>query len=415
MTQNKISIFLLLLVSALFVFNACQDPFTETPGSENDKYLVSFEQYKTISLIEIQLAFSQLTGLFPDTNIDDLIDAIEFSTRIFKVKYNTTFQGEAKIASGIVCIPIGEGPFPLLSYQNGTNTLHSEAPSVNPDRELYLFLESVSSAGFVIVVADYLGFGESDDMIHPYLDKESSVQPVADLLMATKELAASHNLKANISDDLYISGYSQGGWLTLALQKEMETNYTNEFNLKASACGAGPYNLFYINNHVQNLSDYPMPYFLGYMLNTYSSLGYITNPLSEIINEPYASKIPTLYDGTKTGDEINDELTTSVSELFTEDYRNNYLAGQKYSSVRTTLMSNSIEAWNISTPLLLIHGGSDSFVPPQVTLNMYQDMISLGVSETMIQKEIIPNTDHSGGIIPSGIASIKWFLDIKNN
>jgi hypothetical protein len=41
---------------------------------------------------------------------------------------------------------------------------------------------------------DYLGFGSSDNMFHPYLHKESTVQTVLDMLRAVDELASIKNI-----------------------------------------------------------------------------------------------------------------------------------------------------------------------------------------------------------------------------
>jgi len=123
--------------------------------------------------------------------------------------------------------------------------------------------------------------------------------------------------------------------------------------------------------------------------------------------------MPGLFDGTKDGEQINSQLTTSVSELFADTYKTGYLASQNFSSVRETLMKNSIEAWAIQTPLLLLHGEDDDFVPPQVSTNLYSDLLGLGVSDTKVVLTTFPGANHQEGIIPSGIASIKWFLEMQ--
>ncbi|NQU87786.1 MAG: hypothetical protein HQ541_18710, partial [Mariniphaga sp.] len=238
---------------------------------------------------------------------------------------------------------------------------------------------------------------------------------VTDMLRATKELTASHNLSTNMTDELYIAGYSMGGWATLCLQKAIETDYSDEFNLKASACSAGPYDLLFINSHILALENYPMPYFLGYMLDSYTKLGDITNNISDIVNEPYASKIPILYDGTLDGEQINNQLTTSVDDLLTTEYRDGFLANPDFSSVRLTLLNNSVIAWNLTTPLAILHGAEDDFVTPQVSENLYEDFLSKGASENLVQISIFPDIDHPAGIIPCGIASINWFLQIKDS
>jgi predicted esterase len=306
---------------------------------------------------------------------------------------------------------MGEGTFPVMSYQNGTNTLHSQAPSVNPNNELYLMLEFVASTGFVVSIPDYLGFGASDNMFHPYMDKESTVQSVLDMLRAVEELATNY-LDIELKNDLYISGYSQGGWATMQVQKAIEQQFSNEFNLKASACGAGPYDLSYINEYILSQTEYPMPYFAGYMLNSYTNLGDVTTPPDTIFNEPYAGKISTLYDGSKSGEEINAQLTTSVEDLFNASYIENYATDTIYSSLMETLETNSISAWATSVPTRIYHGEEDDFVPAQVSQNIYQDFLDAGVSSNNVELYPLPGLDHTGGIIPTGLASVNWFLEL---
>lgn len=405
---------LAFILSLSVLFTSCDRLYKNTNTGTQGKYLVSYKQVKVISQIEINTIFQYLKTLYPETDTLLQIAKKGNGVRVFSITYKTSFMGDTSVvASGLVCAPIGGDVYPLVSFQNGTYVLHADAPSVNPDLELYQFLEVTAATGFVIAIPDYIGFGSTSDTFHPYLDKESTVQCVIDMLRATKELMQKNDLNVNISNDLYITGYSMGGWATLQLQKAIETDYPDEFNLKASACAAGPYDLLYINNYILNLDNYPMPYFIAYMLNSYTRLGDITNPLSDIINEPYASLIPTLFDGTIDSDSINARLTTSVAGLFTPAYITGSQSDPKFSSVRQTLLKNSIQAWNISTPLLLLHGEADDFVPEQVTENIYNNFINLGVSPAMIRLTTFPGLGHTEAIVPSGIASFLWFLQIQ--
>ncbi|MCD6354573.1 MAG: alpha/beta fold hydrolase [Prolixibacteraceae bacterium] len=399
------------IVALIFIILVSGCDLLNTKKEENtvDTYLVSYEKVKSYTPYIIQVAFNLIPGDYPE--LTEIKEKAVRGIFIYRITYYTTFNNELKEASGLVCVPIGDEAFPLMSYQNGTNTLHSKAPSVDPDALLFRLLEGVASTGFVVAIPDYLGFGSSEDMFHPYLHKESTVTTVVDMLRATRELAL--HLNVEMKNELYIAGYSQGGWATMQLQKAIETKYSNEFNLKASACGAGPYDLNYINDYVTGLTNYPMPYFLAYMLNSYKNLGSITTPLNEIVKEPYASKISTLFDGSKSGEEINAELTTKISDLFTDDYITNHATDSKYSSVISTLTGNSIAAWETTIPTLLIHGMEDDFVPRQVSSNLYQDFLAQGVPLDQVTWLPLPGLNHQGGIIPSGLASVKWFLDLK--
>ncbi len=402
------------LILALFlasIFQSCDLFKKDDEQKPIDQYLVSYEKESSYLSSFILSIMENYENKFPE--LSPILDKIEYAVTVYKITYITTFNDEEIIASGLVCVPSSTNPLPVLSYQNGTNTLHSNAPSVNPDNELYLMLEFMASTGFVITIPDYLGFGSSDKMFHPYLDKESTVQTIIDMQLAVKEMM-SHYLDIELNNDYYIAGYSQGGWSTMQLQKEMEQNYSKEFNLKASACGAGPYDLNYINDYVLKLDNYPMPYFLGYIFNSYYNLNGITTPIDEVFKAPFDSKILTLYDGTKSGTEINNELTTKISLLFTDDYINNYATEEKYSSIKEMLSKNSIPAWKTKIPTMLLHGTNDDFVPTMGTNRMYQGFLSQGVGENTIQMVPLNGKTHSTGIIPSGVASIAWFLELRD-
>jgi pimeloyl-ACP methyl ester carboxylesterase len=399
-------------VMAVLIFSSCEDIFDRDTDNTENEYLASMELVKTISQTEVGSRFAYLKTLYPEAQA--INDKATSGVKVYKITYHTKFQDSMVIASGLVCLPVGSGEYPLLSFQNGTNTLHSDAPTVNPERQMYRFLEAVSSTGYVIVLADYIGFGSTEELFHPYLDKESTTQCLIDMLRATKELAEPHNLDIALSNDLYITGYSMGGWATLCLQRALETEFASEFNLKASACAAGPYDLEFISTSIMEQETYPMPYFLGYILHAFTSLGQITNPLSDILREPYASRIPSLFDGNKDGDQINSQLTTTVADLFTQVYQEGYRTDPQFAPVRQTLLRNSVEPWNIKTPLMFLHGMEDHFVSPQGSDKMYSDLLTAGSDENKIQRVFFPGFNHTEGIIPCGIAAITWFLEIKN-
>lgn len=402
---------LLFLFIFILALTSCKDIFKDDDDPQpKDEYLVSYELEKSYLPVFIESLFDELVDEYPE--LSAIQDKVKYGVMIYSIKYNTTFKGENVVASGLVCVPIGEGPFPVMSYQNGTNTLHSQAPSVNPDRDLYLMLEFAASTGFIISIPDYLGFGASSNMFHPYLHEESTVQSVLDMLRAVDELTANW-LETNSNDQLYLTGYSQGGWATMQVQKAIEEQYTDEFNLIASSPSAGPYDLTLVNDYILNQIEYPMPFFIGYVINSYLNLGLISVAPGKIFQEPYASKVTTIYDGTKSGDEINSELTTTVADLFTQDYLGNYKTDDTYASVISALENNSIEAWNASTPMMLIHGAADELVPMQVTSNIYQDFLDKGVNESDITFIPLAGKGHAAGIIPAGLASIQWFLDLQ--
>lgn len=400
--------YLLLVFFTVFVLNSCDNKEPD-PVKPVNEYLISAD---VVSTITGEQAVTNFTKLSPES-APGISLLIRSDVEVRKVLYKTTFQNQKIIASGLVCLPKTAGNYPILSFQNGTNTLHSMAPSEAAGDDLYSIIESIAAMNFIVVIPDYIGFGASSQFPHPYLDAKSTTQSILDMIRATKELGNDDLVVSKPSKDLFIFGYSQGGWSTLELQKEIETNYATEFNLKASSCGAGPYSVEYLNSSILSLPEYPTPYFLAYVLNSYKAIGSITNPLTDFFKEPYASKIPGLFDGNHTGGSINTELTSNLAELFTEEYRTTYETNAKYSGLKSVLKANSIAAWNISTPTKLFHGELDEVIPYSMSQKMLADFKAKGVPDSKIELIKIPEADHTSGIYTAGLQTILWFYGLK--
>lgn len=401
---------LLLLFFLIVTFSGC-DLNTENKVPE-DNYLVDFVKHKTYTVDEIKAQLSFYVAVYPE--LKTILDNLKTGVEVYKITYKTKFKGNEIIASGLVSVPLASGSYPIMSYQNGTNTLHSNAPSVSPDNQIYQLLEFVASAGFIVSVPDYLGFGASDNMFHPYFDKKSTVESITDMLWAVKELANNY-LEAIPKSDLYIMGYSQGGWATMQLQEYIEKNFSSEFTVKASSCGAGGYDVRYINDYVLAQTEYPMPYYIGYLFNSYLQMGDITNPATDIFKSPYSERILKLYDGTKSGEEINAQLTTKVADLFTAEYLTGANSNSKFASVITSLNKNSISAWKTNIPTMILHGTADTYVPYKVSENIYNDFLAKGVSKNTVILVPIPGAGHNSAILPASVASINWFIGLINN
>jgi pimeloyl-ACP methyl ester carboxylesterase len=401
--------FTALLIFYLAVIISCkkddQDP--EYSHFVSKEFYVSYTQEYINNLIDL------VSGIAP--GIIELKPYVASDIKIYKMVYNTTIKGQEIMASGLVCVPSTPGDYPVLSFQNGTNTLNANAPSENPSDYSYQLVEIIASMGYIVVIADYPGFGESAEIPHPYLVAEPTVGSLVDILYSVKESAGSELPGITINNDYYLLGYSQGGWATLALHKALELDYKDDFNLKGSTCGAGPYNILLLMEDMIDAETYPMPVYLAYILNAYTEYNQITNPVSDIFNDPYASRLSSLFTGLLTSDEINNQLTTSIPELINPEFLSGFVTSPKYISVREALSNNSIAGWHTYKPLLLIHGGNDTQVNPLSTENMYSDMIQTGTSTDICQKVIVPDVDHGDGVVPSMIQGILFLNNLKTS
>jgi pimeloyl-ACP methyl ester carboxylesterase len=399
---------MIILFSGLFL-NSCTKK--NQPISPSNQFYIASEFKFDITSQTAKSNLLIFQAIIPESAA--LGAAIRNDVKVDKITYKTTFKEQNIVASGLVCQPKTAGNYPILCFQNGTNTEHSLAPSEDPTSDLFQIMESVASLGFIVVMPDYIGFGSSASLPHPYLHAASTTQSILDMLRAVKELGSGDQAIAKPTADLFIFGYSQGGWATMELQKSIELNYSSEFNLVASSCASGPYSLEYMNQYITSQTEYPMPYFLAYLLNAYSVLGLITNPLSDFIQAPYAAKIPALFDGLHSGGTINSQLTNNMTDLLTPEYRTQFATNSKFAGLKSAFIANSIIAWNTSTPTHLYHGGSDQYIPVSLSQKMYADFKTAGVPDSKIQLIIIPGYDHPTGVIPVGLSTILWFLTLK--
>jgi pimeloyl-ACP methyl ester carboxylesterase len=400
----------LCLLIATLIFTSCKSNLDDSGSTTADKFLVSYTYIKSMSQTEVKNLYSPVQSVYPD--VADILPSVTNGLKVYAVTYNTTLGSKNLVASGLVCIPDGGGTYPILSFQNGTNTVYANAPSLSANGYTSQLISGFASAGFVVVMPDYLGFGASTQVFHPYLHMESTVTSILDLFRAVKEMSAKSDLKVNISKDLYLMGYSQGGLSTLQLHKAIETSYSGEFNLKGVGCGAGPYNLSSLTDLIVTTTTFLQPYYIAYIMKGFKSVNSFANPYSDLFNEPYASRIDGLFNGINSGSTINNQLTTNMVTLFTTEFRTTLNTNAKFKAMRDALAASSVPAWKIKTPLILTHGQADTDVSPLMSKQLHEDLLKVDPAAPVTYLPLA-GMDHGLASAPSLVSFVKRFLVIK--
>ena len=160
-----------------------------------------------------------------------------------KLVYKTKYKGKEVNASGLLGIPKNTPTAPsIISAQHGTIFVDEAAPTnMANNQEAFSGHVLLASAGFITVVPDYIGYGDTKDLQHPYYDQEYAASAVVDMLKATKAYLTKEKIAS--SNRLFLTGYSEGGYITMAAQKELETNAVQGLTLTAVSAGAGAYDL----------------------------------------------------------------------------------------------------------------------------------------------------------------------------
>lgn len=145
------------------------------------------------------------------------------AVRLYRVSYPSVVpeRGNMPVTlTGLVAIPeTGNTTVPLLSYQHGTVYGKQEVPSF-PEHspETQLMLAQFAGQGYAVIGADYIGMGESTEP-QGYMVKASHQQATADLITAARSLLRAEGLADR---HLFLSGWSQGGYVTMALLERLE-------------------------------------------------------------------------------------------------------------------------------------------------------------------------------------------------
>lgn len=406
---DKIYIPVLLAISLLYGCSKDND----TPDPEQYTSYVNHELVLSYSSLGIKDIYQTMEALHPE--IATLTALVKYNVEVYNVTYKTMFQGEEIEASGLVCVPVSDGgSFPMISFQNGTNTAHAKAPTKDLSNILFIYLHATSSIGCIMLIPDYIGFGKSKQIVHPYLHKESTVLSVENLIVAAIEMMAADLINANWDDNLYLMGYSQGGWATLCTHSDISEKTSLSFDVKASACGAGPYDLSVVQNFMFENITYPQPVYMAYSGVSYHELGLITNPLSDYFNEPFATELPSYFYGQFTNGEINEKLNDTVAILISESFLNGINTNSKYQGFRDAISDNSVYGWNSNEPIRLYHGTIDNYIPTSTSEQAYQEFVASGAAGkvTFIPQ---PDLDHQTAVIPMALDALLWFMEMNQN
>jgi pimeloyl-ACP methyl ester carboxylesterase len=351
--------------------------------------LVSFQILATHTVAELQLYLS----------VVNLASYVVNDVDLYTITYNTKYKDRDIVASGLVALPKTTAAVPMISFQHGTIVAHAEAPSLLPGSSTDLILYAgLASPGFIAVIPDYIGFGSSASIRHPYFVEEPTATAIADMLKAAKELAVRKNTTYN--GKLFLAGYSQGGYATMAAHKSIEQNGLAGFQLIASFPAAGGYDVKNLQEYFFGLTTYPDPVYLAYMAVSYQANENWTKPLSDFFNEPYADRIPDLFDGTKTGGQINAQLTTTLADYIQPHLLAAINTDPQYQYIVDAFNKNSLTDWKPSIRMVMYHGDADTTVPYSNSMATYQKLLANGASASVVSLITLSGKDHSTGVIP---------------
>jgi hypothetical protein len=190
-------------------------------------------------LTELELPINQLLLSVSSAPLCDVI--------FYHIQYATVGgAGEATTASAVLMIPSGvgancSGERPIVLYAHGTTTDRAFNMADLQNAETISLAALFASQGYIVVAPNYAGYDTSALPYHPYLIADQQSKDMIDALTAARTalpLASLTTVKDN--GQLFVTGYSQGGYVAMATHRAMQAA---GMNVTASAPMSGPYAL----------------------------------------------------------------------------------------------------------------------------------------------------------------------------
>jgi dienelactone hydrolase len=173
----------------------------------------------------------------------------DFTAYLFSMSFDPTLEGKNfKKMTGMINIPKGNGPFPLVvmirgyvdqkAYQTGDGTRRAG--------------EFFAQNGFITIAPDFLGYGESDSEAGDIF--ESRFQTYTTILSLLKYLEKDSELKLEIGnwklENLFIWAHSNGGQIALTTLEITGASYPTV--LWAPVSKPFPYSVLYYTDEADD-------------------------------------------------------------------------------------------------------------------------------------------------------------------
>jgi len=172
------------------------------------------------------------------------------TVEVYHLEYETIGgQGEATTASGALMVPSGsgsecQGARPIVEYAHGTspdkNYDIAALQGSSPNSEGLILAAVFAAEGDIVVAPNYAGYDTSALSYHAYLVADQQAGDMMDALTAARSALSAIGSGVSDNHKLYITGYSQGGYVAMATQRALEAAGQT---VTASGPMSGPYAL----------------------------------------------------------------------------------------------------------------------------------------------------------------------------
>jgi len=365
--------------------------------------LISYEKVGTKSLEVMMEEYSFLI----QTGVDH-----------YRVLYKTVdIEGVPDTASGLISVPINNGfLYPVCIHQHGTVGGREDVPSNLSGG--YEIGEVAAGFNMIAISPDYIGLGTSRGQ-HPYVHADSESWAAIDMYEALDEFLVAVEYDRN--DQIFITGYSQGGHASMAVHKELETDFIGTYNVTAASHMSGPYSIS------EKMVEYTLSdeeyLFSAYLANTTLSMlaAYPEllqdYPLENIFKSQYIDPINQFV-----AEEINlfeldemiqDLLIADVGKITPKDMLHDSillaLTTDPDHPLTQSLAKQDVYDWAPQAPTRIFYCEADEQVYYENGV-LAGEVMNANGAPNVTASSLGPDLDHAGCAVPAVTSSMLFFL-----
>ena len=168
----------------------------------------------------------------------------------------------------------------------------------------------------------------------------------------------------------------------------------------ASFRATGGYDINGMLKYLAGIESYPDPYYLACVGLSYQSYYSEDQLLTDFFNEPYASRIPSLFNGTNSSGDIDSQLTTDIGTLIRDEI---LMGGESYAPyvfLEEKFAENSLLDWTPKAPVYFYHGDEDFVIPLQNSVDTYEKLLTNGADPATTKLIVLEGYNHGSGAVP---------------
>lgn len=266
-----------------------------------------------------------------------------------------------------------------------------------------LQLEAIYSIlGYAVVMPDYIGYGKTVDMGHPYLDWASTAQSCIDSYLAAREYLEDNGY--NIGDEIYNIGYSQGGSSAMATLRMVTESYSDKIQFTKSFMGGGVYDIEATFDDVVEKNFTGIPYGMPMIINGLDCAQNLNLNLDDIFigktRENYRLVLSKQYDADELNEILTDNKATDIFNAFMFD-KTHPVTSKIMEAARKNRLTDT---WtpNNGEDISILHSTTDDMVP-----YINSELMNEALENTGCELEFI-----SGDFGPHKAGAVLFFINI---